>query len=256
MQVTFLGSGTSHGVPMIGCDCPVCRSDDPRDTRFRPSVLLGFDDGVRVLIDTPPDLRSQALRFRVRRVDAVLYTHSHADHVFGFDEIRRFNVLAGKPMPIFADARTMTDLRRAFVYAFQQQAENGGGIPQIEPHEITGPFDVASRRFVPVPILHGRRTIFGYRVGGFAYLTDCSHVPEDSYALLHDLDVLVLSALRHRPHPTHFTVEAAIETAVRIGARRTVFTHMCHDLGHEETSRSLPPGFELAYDGLVLDVAE
>ena len=255
MQVTFLGSGTSHGVPMIGCDCAVCRSDDPRDSRFRPSVLLSFAGGAQVLVDTPPDLRSQALRFGVRRVDAVVYTHSHADHIFGFDEIRRFNVMGGKPMPLFADACTLADLRRAFVYAFEQQAENGGGIPQVEAVEITGPFEAAGQRFVPVPILHGTRPILGYRVGGFAYLTDCSLVPDESYSLLTGLDVLVLSALRHRPHPTHFTVAAAVETAARIGATRTVFTHMCHDLGHEATSRELPDGMALAYDGLVVEVS-
>jgi phosphoribosyl 1,2-cyclic phosphate phosphodiesterase len=256
VRVTFLGSGTSHGVPMIGCECAVCRSPDPRDVRLRPSVLLSFADGTRVLVDTTPDLRTQALTHGVTRVDAVVYTHSHADHIFGFDEIRRFNVLGRQVMPLYADARTLGDLRRAFHYAFDQLPENGGGIPLIEPIEVDGPFDIAGHRFVPVPILHGQRQILGYRVGRLAYLTDCSHVPEDSYALLGDLDLLVLSALRHRPHPTHFTLAAAVETAARIGAGRTLFTHMCHDLGHAETSRQLPPGMELAYDGLVADVAD
>ena len=159
-------------------------------------------------------------------------------------------------MPLYGDARTLSDLRRAFSYAFLQEPENGGGIPQIEPAEIAGPFDVAGHRFVPVPILHGDRPIFGYRVGAFAYVTDCSQVPDGSFPLLAGLDVLVIGALRHRPHPTHFTVAQAIDVASRIGARRTLLTHMCHDLGHEETSRALPPGVELAYDGLVLDAAE
>jgi phosphoribosyl 1,2-cyclic phosphate phosphodiesterase len=256
VRVIFLGSGTSHGVPMIGCECRVCRSADPRDTRLRPSILMAFDAGPQVLVDTTPDLRTQALAQRVTRVDAVVYTHSHADHVFGFDEIRRFNVLAGRPMPIYADARSLADLRRAFSYAFLQQPENGGGIPQIEPRTIEGPFDVAGQRIVPVPILHGHRPIFGYRAGAFAYLTDCSLVPDESFSLLTGLEVLVLGALRHRPHPTHFTVAQAIEAATRIGARRTLLTHMCHDLGHEETSRALPPGVELAFDGLVVDVSE
>ena len=254
MKLTFLGSGTSHGVPMIGCACAVCRSGDPRDARFRPCVLLGFDEGTQVLIDTPPDLRTQALAFGVTRVDAVVYTHSHADHIFGFDEIRRYNILNGRDMPVFADARTLDDLRRVFAYAFTPQVEHGGGIPKVQAAEVDGPFEIAGQRFVPVPILHGRRQILGYRVGGLAYLTDCSHVPEASHALLRGLDVLVLSALRHRPHPTHFTVAQAIETAARIGARRTFFTHMCHDLGHEETSRTLPAGMALAYDGLVIEV--
>jgi len=253
VRVTFLGTGTSHGVPMIGCRCAVCTSADPRDTRFRPSVLLEVGGGA-VLVDTGPDLRSQALKFGVTRVDAIVYTHSHADHILGLDETRRFNVLSGAAMPIYADARTLADLRRAFGYVFDPSTSPGGGIPQVVPHQISGPFELFGETFVPVPIEHGPRTITGYRVGRFAYLTDCSGIPDASDDLLRGLDVLVLGALRHRPHPTHFTVEQAIAAAARVGARRTLFTHMCHDLGHEETSRRLPPGVELSYDGLVVDV--
>jgi phosphoribosyl 1,2-cyclic phosphate phosphodiesterase len=253
VRLTFLGSGTSHGVPMIGCRCAVCTSPDPRDTRFRPSVLLALDSGARVLIDTTPDLRSQALRHGVDRVDAVLYTHSHADHILGFDEIRRFNVLSGREMPIYGDARTIDDLKTTFRYAFARLPENGGGIPEVRPHEVTGPFTVEGQPVTPVPILHGPRPILGYRFGPLAYVTDCSAIPDPSLPLLAGLDVLVLSALRHRPHPTHFTLAQAIDAAARLGAARTYLTHMCHDLGHEETSRRLPATVELAYDGLVIE---
>lgn len=255
MRVTFLGTGTSHGVPMIGCRCPVCTSPDPRDRRSRPSVLLAFDDGAHVLIDTSTDLRAQALAHGLDRVDAVVYTHGHADHIFGFDELRRFNVLANRPMPLYADARTLDDLRRTFAYAFTAEEQAGGGVPQVEPHEVTGPFAIRGHAFVPVPILHGSRPILGYRVGRFAYLTDCSAIPEESLPLLRGTDVLVLGALRHRRHPTHFSLGEAMSAAARVGAAQAWFTHMCHDLGHEATSRELPAGMALAWDGLTVEVA-
>lgn len=255
MRVTFLGTGTSHGVPMIGCRCQVCTSTDPRDRRSRPSVLLSFPDGAHVLVDTATDLRTQALAHGLTRVDAVVYTHSHADHIFGFDEIRRFNVLSRRAMPVWGDARTIDDLRRTFAYAFSAPEQAGGGVPQVEARVVDGPFTTAGHDFTPVPVLHGARPILGYRVKDFAYLTDCSVIPAESEPLLEGLDVLVLSALRHRPHPTHATLAQAVATAARLGARRTLFTHMCHDLGHEATSRELPAGMALAWDGLVVDVA-
>jgi len=254
MDVLFLGTGTSHGVPMIGCRCAVCRSTDPRDTRTRPSVLLTLDTGARVLVDTSTDLRAQALAQGVDRVDAVIYTHSHADHVFGFDEIRRFNQLSGRVIPVFADERTMAELRRTFSYAFDPATPKGGGLPQVDPAVVEGPFDIAGQRVVPVPIRHGERDILGYRFGRFAYLTDCSGIPEPSLALLGGLDVVVIGALRHRAHPTHFTIAEAIAAARQVAARRTFFTHMCHDLGHEATSALLPEGMALAYDGLSVAV--
>jgi phosphoribosyl 1,2-cyclic phosphate phosphodiesterase len=233
----------------------VCRSDDPRDKRWRPSVLLGLDGGVQVLLDTSTDLRAQALAFGVDRVDAVLYTHAHADHVLGFDETRRFNVLSGHPLSVYGDAGTLDDLRRTFAYAFQGAAPAGGGVPQVRTFPVGGPFCLGGREVVPVPILHGHRTILGYRVGRFAYLTDCNGIPDASWPLLDGLDVLVLSALRDRPHPTHFTLAEALAAAARIGAARTLFTHMCHDLGHAATSARLPAGVQLAHDGLTLEVA-
>jgi phosphoribosyl 1,2-cyclic phosphate phosphodiesterase len=253
-RVTFLGTGTSHGVPMIGCPCAVCHSDDPRDRRLRPSIHLDVEGGPALLVDTATDLRQQALTSGISRVDAVLFTHSHADHVMGLDELRRFNAVKGGHIPVFADADTGADLRRSFAYAFTPPAGPGGGVPELALTSIDGPFVVDGVPIVPVPILHGRRPILGFRIGTFAYLTDCSAIPEPSYALLEGLEVLVLDALRHRPHPTHFTVAEAVAAATRIGALQTYFTHICHDLPHAATCAALPPGMALAYDGQVVTI--
>jgi len=254
VRVLFLGTGTSHGVPMIGCDCNVCRSSDPRDTRFRPSLYLELDDDTRILVDATPDLRSQALAHDIRRVDALIVTHAHADHIMGLDEIRRFNHMTHRSMPLYADARTLDSIRRTFEYAFDAGAPAGGGVPQLDLRTVDGPFQVGGAEIVPVPIRHGRWQILGFRFGRFAYLTDCNDVPASSRPLLEGLDVLVLDALRRRPHPTHFTLAEAITTAGEIGARQTYFTHIAHDLGHAVTSAELPPGMALAYDGLSIEV--
>ena len=252
--LTVLGSGTSMGVPTIGCTCATCGSADSRDRRLRPSIYLQADNGPAVLVDTATDLRQQALTHGLARVDAILYTHSHADHVMGIDEVRRFNMLQRGAIPAYADPRTVADLRRTFGYIFDPPDEPGGGIPQIDLHTIDGPFELGPVRVIPVPIFHGRRPILGFRFGSFAYLTDCSAIPEASFALLNDLDVLVLDALRHRPHPTHYTVAEALEVAGRVKPDRTLFTHICHDLPHAATNATLPQGVELAFDGLALDV--
>jgi phosphoribosyl 1,2-cyclic phosphate phosphodiesterase len=254
-RVTLLGTGTSHGVPMIGCPCDTCHSTDARDRRLRPSLYLEVAGGPAVLIDTSTDLRQQALTHGVSRVDAILFTHSHADHVMGLDEVRRFNVLQGAAISAYADARTGDDLRRTFSYVFSPPEERGGGTPQIDLRVIDGPFDLGPLHVQPITIFHGQRPILGFRFGAFAYLTDCSRIPDESFDLLQDLDVLVLDALRHRPHPTHFTVGEALEVAGRLRPRRTLFTHICHDLPHEATNAVLPPGVELAFDGLQLSVA-
>ncbi len=240
------------GVPMIGCRCAVCRSSDPRDKRWRPSVLVRPDAGGSVLIDTSSDFRAQALAFDVTRVDAVLFTHSHADHVLGLDELRRFNTLQGEAVPLYGDERTLKDLRRIFDYAFQRPESGHEYVPQLTPFVIGGRFCLLGTEIVPIPIVHGVRKIFGFRIGGFAYLTDCSAIPEDSYPMLEGLDVLVLSALRERPHPSHLSLQEAIDAANRVGARETYFTHMCHDLGHAATCARLPRGMALAHDGLTL----
>ena len=256
MRITFLGTGTSSGVPAIGCDCATCRSNDPRDQRWRPSIYIELVDGVAVLVDAATDLRAQALRFGISRVDAVLFTHSHADHVLGLDEVRRYNYLQGKPIPCYGDSRTLSDVRRMFAYVFDQAEQLGGGLPQLKLFTIGGPFCLGRATFVPVPLLHGKRPILGFRVGSFAYLTDCNAIPDTSWALLEGVDVLVIDALRLRPHPTHFSVDEAIAVVTQIRPSRAYFTHMSHDLPHEATCRNLPGQIELAYDGLSLDLPD
>ncbi len=240
---------------MIGCDCDVCRSSDPRDQRTRPSIYIECDDGLRVLVDTPPDLRAQALRQGIRQVDAILFTHAHADHVMGLDEVRRFNAISKLPMPAYADERTVANLRRTFAYIFERDAPRGGGVPDLRLWRLGGPFSLGRQEVVPVPVLHGPWTILGFRLGKFAYLTDCNAVPESSMALLGGLDTLVIDALRRRPHPTHFSLDQAVAVARALKPARTLFTHIAHDLGHADTCASLPAGMALAYDGLTLDVA-
>jgi phosphoribosyl 1,2-cyclic phosphate phosphodiesterase len=223
---------------------------------MRPSILVQLSAEATLLVDTTPELRVQALTYGLRRVDAVLYTHSHADHVAGFDDLRRFNTINGTPMPIYADRSTVHDLRRMFGYVFDPDTPVAGGIPEVRLWTLGGAFCFGGQEVVPVPIMHGTRPIFGFRFGRFAYLTDCSEVPASSAALLRDLDVLVLDAVRHQPHPTHFTLEQATTVARQICARQTYFTHISHDLGYAETMASLPAGMALAYDGLTLELPE
>lgn len=238
---------------MIGCDCATCRSGDPRDARLRPSIHVQMDDGTSILVDAGPDLRQQALRHGLRRVDAIVFTHGHADHILGLDETRRFTTGQQAPMPCYGDAATLEDIRQMFGYVFDPATPKGGGLPQLDLREVTGTFRIGAHEIQPVPVMHGRRPILGLRIGGFAYLTDCSHIPDASWPLLHNLEVVVLDALRERPHPTHFSLAEAVEAARRIAAPRTWFTHMCHDLGHAETCERLPAGMALAYDGLVVE---
>jgi phosphoribosyl 1,2-cyclic phosphate phosphodiesterase len=252
--VTVLGSGTSAGVPMIGCTCAVCRSTDPRDRRLRPSIYLTVPGRASILVDTTPDLRQQALTYGITRVDAVLFTHTHADHILGLDDIRRFNFIQEGSIPCYATAEAWANIRRTFYYIFDGVAREGGGIPKIAAHDITGAFAIGGIDIIPVPLWHGTAPILGFRFGAFAYLTDCSAIPDESWALVAGVDTLIIDALRHKKHATHFTVAEALEAIARIGPRHAYLTHMGHDLGHAETNAHMPPGVELAYDGLVFDV--
>jgi phosphoribosyl 1,2-cyclic phosphate phosphodiesterase len=249
LRLTILGSGTSHGVPMIACDCPVCTSADPRDRRTRTSAVFSFD-GHHVLVDTAPELRLQCLACHITQIDAILYTHAHADHVAGLDDVRRFNHLLGRALSVYASPDTLGRVRQMFGYAFTEDAEYPSAKPQLEAVEIHGPFELFGRRVTPIPYEHGPTEVFGYRVGNIAYCPDCSRIPESSRALLSGLDVLVLDALRHRSHPTHFNLAQALAEAGRSGAARTYFTHLTHDYDHDAAQAELPPGVELAYDGL------
>ena len=257
-------------MPAIGCDCAVCRSPDPRDRRTRPSILIdvrpdpqdpasihasAFAGDVRsILVDTSTDLRMQALANDVRRVDAILFTHTHADHVFGIDDVRRFNQMQKTAIPCFADAGTIASLRKMFSYIFEPPTQVGGGLPQLSLFRLAGAFSLGGVEIVPVPLFHGTMPVLGFRLGSFAYLTDCNRIPDESFALLEGVRTLIIDALRHRPHSTHFSVSEATDVAARLGAERTYFTHICHDLGHVATCAALPAGVELAYDGLVLEI--
>jgi len=252
LRLLFLGTGTSTGVPMIGCDCPVCRSEDTRDQRTRPSIMLSWG-GLNVVVDTSVEFRGQMLRHQVRRLDAVLYTHSHADHIHGIDDIRGFNLLMGRPVPAYASPDTCRFFREGFRYIFQADPSTPN-IPRLDLHAADGPFPLLGKTITPVPIRHGDETILGYRVDHTAYLTDCSGVPDASWPLLRDLDVLVVGALRPKPHPKHFSVGQALDFIERVQPRRAFLTHISHRLCHRDAAAGLPPGVELAYDGLSVEV--
>jgi phosphoribosyl 1,2-cyclic phosphate phosphodiesterase len=317
LTITVLGSGTSHGIPMIACDCPVCTSPDPRDKRTRASVAIRIDETTdrddaapraelaertnelfgqgrglfgapTILIDTSPELRLQCLANGIRRVDAVLYTHHHIDHIAGLDDLRHFTDFHKSIIPCFGQTATTVRLRAVFAYAFEEDPDYPSTKPHLTLHEVSGSFELPletspprrpmsgaadkrlpnkqvesairnpiparrdSIRITPIPLLHGHLPILGFRIGDFAYCTDASEIPAGSWRLLEGLDVLVLNALRRRRHPTHFNLEQAVEHAVRIAAKRTYFTHIAHELFHETTNRGLPEGMALAHDGLVI----
>ena len=251
-RLTVLGSGTSMGVPTVGCDCAVCHSTDPHDRRSRPSIMVEYG-GATVLIDTTPDFREQAIRERIRKIDAVLYTHAHADHVLGLDDLRPLS-FQHKPnkLPLYAQEESADFLRNMFRYIFDADYKFGG-LAQVELRHIEGPVDLFGARFQPVTVIHGETEIYGFRFGSAAYLTDHSTIPERSFADLQQLDVLFLDALRHKPHPTHSTVENSLRIVDRLKPKRAFFTHICHDLPHAATNASLPPNVQLSYDGMKLD---
>lgn len=254
LEVTVLGSGTSHGVPMIGCDCAVCVSSDPRDKRTRTSIFVRMGE-LGILVDTSPELRLQCLANDITNLSAVLYTHHHADHVTGLDDLRRFNWLMKSPVHCYGAERTMASLRRMFIYAFEPAPDSPHSRPQLEFHTIDHePFSLAGQTITPIPLMHGSLPVLGFRFGSFAYCTDCNVIPEESIARLQGLEVIILDALRRTSHPAHFNLEQAVAMAKRIGARRTFFTHMTHELGHQQTCDELPDGIDLAYDGLRITV--
>ena len=249
--LTVLGSGTSMGVPTIGCTCAVCRSPDARDRRTRPSVILEYG-GKFVLIDTSPDFREQAIREKIRQIDAVLYTHTHADHILGIDDLRPLSFRRDGSIPLYARPEAAEFLRSMFRYIFDANYKFGG-IARVELKPIEGPIELFGARFDPVKVIHGETEIYGYRFGSAAYLTDFSKIPDESFAQLRDLDILFLDALRHKPHPTHSTVENSLRIVDRVKPQRAFFTHICHDLPHEATNATLPENVRLSYDGLKLE---
>jgi phosphoribosyl 1,2-cyclic phosphate phosphodiesterase len=254
--LTVLGSGTSMGVPTIGCTCRVCTSTDPHDRRTRPSVLIEFDDAESnrrvVLIDTTPDFRQQAISAGIRKLDAVLYTHSHADHILGLDDLRPLSFHRNGRIPLYAHPHTVPTLRQVFRYIFEGDYKYGG-LAQVDLNTIEGPVELFGVSFEPIVVLHGDAEIHGYRFGKAAYLTDFSDIPAASRQRLHGLDILFLDALRHKPHPTHSTVEQSLQLVEELKPKRAFFTHISHDLPHAETNATLPANVRLAHDGLKLE---
>ncbi|MCC6502568.1 MAG: MBL fold metallo-hydrolase [Deltaproteobacteria bacterium] len=253
MRLVILGCGTSTGVPVIGCHCEVCSSSDPRNRRTRSSILIQTD-GNNILIDTTTDLRGQALSNSLERVDAVLYTHAHADHIHGIDDLRSFNLAAGgRAIPCYGEKETIKRIRSIFEYIFRVDGKDGWK-PNLTTTEVSSGFSIGETAVSPIEIMHGEATILGYRIGSFAYLTDCNGIPPASMEKLKGLELLILGALRHKPHPTHFSINEAIEASNTIGPKRTVFTHLGHNLDYTRDNPALPKGFELAYDGMTIEL--
>lgn len=250
VSLTILGSGTSHGVPMVCCDCETCTSTDPHDQRMRPSALFTVAEK-QILVDTTPEFRLQAIRANLTHLDAVLFTHSHADHIVGLDDLRRYSTKLGRALDVYGNAETIDRLQRMFRYAFDFDPNYPSEKPRLAGHVPEGPFEAAGVPVTPIPYLHGQTDVWGYRIGGIAYCTDCNLIPESSMPLLEDLDVLILDAVRLRPHATHFNLEQAIDVAQRIGAIRTYFTHIAHEIKHAAITPTLPERMALAHDGLV-----
>ncbi|NTW01840.1 MAG: MBL fold metallo-hydrolase [Oscillochloris sp.] len=251
MQLHFLGTGTSMGVPVIGCSCPICTSDDPRNRRMRTSALI-HTAGQTILIDAGPDFRTQALAAGLRHIDAVILTHSHFDHIAGIDDLRPL-CGGGHCVPIFGSPRTLADVRERFSYAFNESSV-GSTRPSIELRPVEAPFQIGLTHIIPLVIMHGTWPITGYRVGGLGYVTDASEIPSESWELLRNLDVLVLNALRYEPHPTHFSLMQALAVIAELRPRRAFLVHMTHVFDHATASAQLPPGVAFAYDGLEISV--
>ncbi len=252
MRLTFLGTGTSTGVPTLGCHCRVCTSPDAHDSRTRPSLMLEYDSRV-VVIDTTPDFRTQALREKIDRLDAVVFTHAHADHILGLEDVRGYYFRQREPIPIYADAQAMETIRHIFSYIFDG-SYRGGALAKLAPHIIDGPIELWGQHLVPLQVFHGDLPVLGFRFGRSAYVTDFSAIPEATIPLVEGLDVLILDALRRTPHPTHSNLDQSLALVERLRPQRAFFTHIAHELMHEETNAALPSHVRLAYDGLRLDL--
>jgi len=251
MKIIVLGSGTSTGVPVIGCNCSVCTSLNPKNNRLRPSVIIQ-GSGINCLIDTPPDLRTQALKFNIKRIDCVLYTHIHADHLFGIDDLRMFNYIQKSPIPIYASEDHLKSIIAKFDYIFKEKLLSSK--PNLIPNIINKKIEFNGLSILPVPVYHGNQLINGYRINDFAYLTDTSKIPESSLNLLKDLKVLMIDALRYKKHPTHLTVEEAINISNALKPSKTYLTHMGHNIKYEEIKANLPSNIAPSYDGLEIDI--
>jgi len=251
MKIIILGSGTSTGIPMVGCHCQVCDSSDAHDKRTRASILVECSDG-RILVDTSTDLRIQMLRHAIPQVDAVLLTHTHADHLHGIDDLRGFHFIHRRVIPCYGSPETMAKVTASFSYIFDGLTSEGYS-PLLAPRNVESAFELFGVSVTPIPIRHGLLGATGYRFGAAAYLTDCSEIPEASMALLQGLDLLIIDALRYSPHPNHFNIQGALQVVETLQPRRTILTHLTHEVRHKDGDR-LPPGVEFAYDGMVIDL--
>jgi phosphoribosyl 1,2-cyclic phosphate phosphodiesterase len=254
MKIIFMGSGTSMGVPTIGCECAVCLSEDTRNKRTRASLLVQAHN-LNLLIDTATDFRTQAIRENLKRVDAVLYTHSHADHILGLDDLRPFSYYQQQNIPCFGSEEVLSGISTMFRYVFSEP-QPGGSIPRIDVRPIDSTFDFQGLTVQPLPVLHGRLQVYGYRIGSMSYITDLSEIPEETYRMLRGTTVLVLGVLRYAPHPTHLNVDKALKIIERVEPEVAYFTHISHDFDHERTSSELPSNVYLSYDGLTLELNE
>ncbi|MGI6432685.1 MAG: MBL fold metallo-hydrolase [Sphaerochaetaceae bacterium] len=249
MTITFLGTGTSHGVPRIGCNCDVCTSTDTRNQRYRCSLLIRHQ-GLAILIDTAPEFRLQAIRAHINHLDALFYTHSHADHINGIDDVRVFT--HSKALDVYGPPQVLADIASRFSYALKN---THAGSPQLNLKDVDSRgVTIGNLLFIPIPLVHGRSEVFGYRIGKFAYLTDCKEIPPSSVKMLKGVETVVLDALRFETHPTHMSIDEAIDAAVHIGAKTTYFTHLNHRIDHQKLQSSLPPSFIVAYDGLTVSI--